>query len=107
MGNHNVLCGLDSFNDFFNSSNDSGASNETKFLSKYVVGKKLGEGGYASVYLCIRQSDGRQFAVKTGRRADMKKEDVNNFIVEFRMMSSLDHPNIIKVIELFDEKEYI
>lgn len=76
------------------------------FLSHYTLGKKLGEGGYAVVKLCQRHRDNQVFAVKIGKRESMNSDDVDNLKKEYQLVSILDHPNIMRVFELYEEKKH-
>lgn len=60
-------------------------------------GDLIGEGGFGSVYRCTRVVDGREFAQKT-LSADADSEAVARFEREVRILSKLDHPNIVRVI---------
>lgn len=103
MGN-NVLCGVNEFTGAFFGL-DEGASSD--FFVKYEIGPKLGEGGYAVVYQCTRNSDEKSFAVKAGKRAFMKDKDVNSLKYEFSMLKTLCHPNIISAVDLFEERHHL
>ena len=48
-----------------------------------------------------------RYAAKCMTKEDMSKEDMASLIEEMTILKSLDHPNIMKVEELFDEKTHI
>jgi serine/threonine protein kinase len=64
-------------------------------MSNYTNKAKIGSGGSAEVWEC--ELDGQCYAKKTlSDPAD--PEAMERFAREVRMLSSLDHPNIIRVI---------
>ena len=67
-----------------------------------VVGKPLGRGGMATVYR-VQDSQGRQFAVKEFLPTLAADRDLaRRFRLEFEILSELNHPNLVKVLELFE-----
>lgn len=59
--------------------------------------RKLGSGGFGEVWLCTRREDGEVFAKK--RLLDSVDVDgIARFQREVRLLSRLDHPNIVKVV---------
>jgi serine/threonine protein kinase len=73
-------------------------------IGNYKIIKLIGEGGMASVYEAEHQLLGSRVAIKVlnpmmSSNAQIKERFKN----EAKIMASLDHPNILKVID-FDEK---
>ena len=73
-------------------------------IGKYKITKLIGEGGMASVYEAEHEMLGTKVAVKVlnpilSANAEIK----TRFRNEAKLMASLDHPNITKVID-FDEQ---
>ena len=67
-----------------------------------VVGKPLGRGGMATVYR-VQDDRGRQFAVKEFLPTLAADRDLaRRFRQEFAILSQLSHPNLVKVLELFE-----
>ena len=64
---------------------------------------KLGEGGFSDVYRVKSKRDGSEYAVKIMEKAGMHKDDVESVYEEVRIMKLLQHPNIVKFIDFFDE----
>jgi eukaryotic-like serine/threonine-protein kinase len=69
-----------------------------KQLGNYKVIRLLGQGGFADVYL------GEHIYLKTLAaikivQTRLTNEDVDTFLTEARMISSLVHPNIVRVLE--------
>jgi calcium-dependent protein kinase len=67
--------------------------------------KKLGEGSYGSVSKCVNKSTKATRAVKSISKAQMKNLD--RFKQEIAIMKILDHPNIIKLYESFEDNRNI
>ena len=57
---------------------------------------KIGDGGFGVVYSCSQDGDSTLYALKE-LQAGSPPEAVDRFITEVRILSSLDHPNIVKV----------
>ena len=66
-------------------------------MSKYLDRKEIGKRGFGTVWVCKRDSDGKQYAKKK-LTADAGESEIKRFRREVRIQSKLDHPNIIKVI---------
>jgi len=67
--------------------------------------KKLGEGSYGAVSKCTNKSTGVTRAVKSISKAQMKNLD--RFKQEIQIMKIMDHPNIIKLYESFEDHRNI
>lgn len=66
-------------------------------MAKFVNKTKIGEGGFGEVWTCERDSDGRTFAKKMAL-PNLAPDSLARFAREVRILGSLDHPNIVKVI---------
>ena len=71
-----------------------------ELLSKYEPLEFLGEGGFAKVFKVKRKSDGRIIALKVSRLDEKAKKF---FLKEVKAWRLLDHPNIVKLYNAFDE----
>ncbi|CAD8063279.1 unnamed protein product [Paramecium primaurelia] len=71
----------------------------------YKLDKILGEGSYAIVRKAIRKSDNIEVAVKIIDKASLESDDHLAIQSEVEIMSQIDHPNIVKVLEVFDDKQ--
>ncbi|MBN1629257.1 MAG: serine/threonine protein kinase, partial [Thermoleophilia bacterium] len=70
------------------------------FDDRYEVGRKLGSGGMADVYLANDRLLGRQVALKvlSGRYAN-DEQFVERFRREASSAASLNHPNIVQIYD--------
>ena len=75
------------------------------FFQQYNLLRRLGEGHYATVHLCAEKATGSNFAVKVfSKRAGVdessKKEGLQQ---EIAMLRSVSHPNMLCLIDSFEE----
>lgn len=73
---------------------------------RYIIEKPLGQGGMAQVYLAMDQKEKAYVAVKV-MNDDLAEdpEFIKRFDTEARAASSLDHPNIVKIIDYGQDGE--
>lgn len=76
---------------------------------RYQIGARLGNGAMGVVYLGYDQKTGERVAIKTIREEiiDDDNEIPRRFVREGRVLSHLDHPHIVKVIDVNDDAFYI
>ena len=67
----------------------------------YEVLKKIGEGASAKVYKVKEKSSGEIKAMKQVEKS--KLPDVKYFKTEIKILSLLDHPNIVRLFEVFED----
>jgi len=67
--------------------------------------KKLGQGSYGSVSKAVNKSTRAQRAVKSISKAHVK--NIDRFKQEIAIMKIMDHPNIIKLYESFEDHRNI
>ncbi len=79
---------------------------------RYIIKGMLGEGGMANVYLAEHKRLGTSWAIKemkvnfTGDPHSQKQfaRAIEQFNIEAKILACLDHPNLPKVIDFFDDK---
>jgi len=75
---------------------------DSPLVKKYDVEKaSLGSGNFAVVKKCKKKETGDYFAVKIIDKA--KVEDMGDIEREVEIMGKIDHPNVIQLVEVFDE----
>ncbi len=68
--------------------------------NRFRIDAMLGQGGMGTVYRGTQKSIGRTFAIKTLRAELTQSEDaVRRFYREARLVSQLNHPNIVTVFD--------
>ena len=78
--------------------------NESKFQEVYKIGAVLGTGTYGEVRLCYHRDSGESRAVKIFKKQLYQSELKRcNLISEITILKSLDHPNIIRIYEFFED----
>jgi serine/threonine protein kinase/Tfp pilus assembly protein PilF len=70
-----------------------------KQLGQYRILRRLGAGGFAVVYLGEHIHLQRQVAIKVLHQVHLSSEDEERFRKEARTIASLEHKNIIRVID--------
>jgi serine/threonine protein kinase len=73
---------------------------------RYELGRLLGEGGFAKVYHAVSTIDGKVAAVKKMKKDGMSSDEISALHVEVDVMKRLNHKNIVKMFDYFDELEY-
>lgn len=75
------------------------------FAQVYNVEKKiLGSGATGDVKVCTKKSTGQKYALKYINMNRLKKAEIAAFLQEVELLAVLDHPNIIKLYETFQDK---
>ncbi|XP_045025839.1 serine/threonine-protein kinase par-1 isoform X3 [Daphnia magna] len=77
-----------------------------KLRQRFDLVRKLGQGTYGKVQLGINKETGQEVAIKTIKKAKIETEaDLIRIRREIQIMSSVRHPNIIHIYEVFENKE--
>lgn len=77
----------------------------SKFAESYKLIKELGEGAYSVVYEGKHRETKERVAVKVIKKKGLPPAEYENLTHEVGIMRTLDHPNIVKLIDYFDEKK--
>lgn len=73
----------------------------------YEIYEKIGDGGFSKVYLAKQKATGIQRIIKVVKKemeGSFTKDEILN---EINLLKTLDHPNIMKVIEYFASKSHL
>eukprot|EP00005_Dracoamoeba_jomungandri_P002268 CAMPEP_0174260950 /NCGR_PEP_ID=MMETSP0439-20130205/11094_1 /TAXON_ID=0 /ORGANISM="Stereomyxa ramosa, Strain Chinc5" /LENGTH=329 /DNA_ID=CAMNT_0015345343 /DNA_START=96 /DNA_END=1085 /DNA_ORIENTATION=+ len=71
----------------------------------YDIGEEIGKGGFSVVYRAERRKDGKEFAIKCVNKKMVEGDDIKLLRREIQIMEKLDHPNIIKLYEVYEDHE--
>jgi len=80
----------------------------TTQLGKYTLHEELGKGGFATVYRATHKSLGTEAAVKVlspSLAADEKARQ--RFIQEAQTASALEHPHIVRILDLDEDADQV
>lgn len=76
-------------------------------LSDYEVGKKLGKGGYSTVFLARHKKTDVLYALKCINRFRKKSDKTSQIRKEIAVLLKLKHNNVIKLYDWFEDKNKI
>jgi len=77
----------------------------TLFCGRYLVVRRLGAGGSATVFLAEDQRLRRQVAVKRLHGVEVTETTAERLRREARIMASLHHPNLVTVLDMLTEDD--
>jgi NIMA (never in mitosis gene a)-related kinase len=70
-------------------------------MDDFIFGELLGKGSFGSVNIVTRKQDNKQYAMKSVNINNLKEKEKLCSLNEIRILSSLNHPNIIGYHEAF------
>mmetsp|Transcript_16178 Transcript_16178/g.24382 ORF Transcript_16178/g.24382 Transcript_16178/m.24382 type:complete len:353 (+) Transcript_16178:89-1147(+) len=93
-------------NDNNSSPSDINTSEKRELKKLYKMGDVLGEGAFSVVKKATHRKTGNEVAVKCIDRNGLPDEDEAALRQEVDILRSLDHPNIVKLFDFFEEDRY-
>jgi serine/threonine protein kinase len=80
-----------------------------KLTDDYIIGKVIGQGAYGKVKLVTHRKSGFLRATKHIRKKSVQKDgEEQKLFEEVNILMRLDHPNIVRLFHLYeDRKNYI
>ena len=78
-------------------------------LKFYKYGRLIGQGAFGKVNLGLNILTGRVVAIKSFNKLNINSnsENMKKIKYETNLMKKLNHPNVTKILELFEDKDYI
>ena len=73
----------------------------------YTIGEKLGEGSFSVVYGGICRKNNEEVAFKVIKKSTLGSEEACSLENEITILSQIDHPNIVKCREVFEDTDNI
>mmetsp|Transcript_37992 Transcript_37992/g.69756 ORF Transcript_37992/g.69756 Transcript_37992/m.69756 type:complete len:257 (+) Transcript_37992:341-1111(+) len=65
----------------------------------------IGTGNYGCVRECLRRSTGQKYAVKTIEKS--KVDSLDHIRQEIQLLRSIDHPGIMKMVDCYEDDDYV
>ena len=96
----NIISNLETIQTVENTTEDNINSNK---LSKYVLGKVIGKGAYATVKHCYNKENKKNYAIKIYSNILMSKK--NYVYKEIQVLKELNHKNLIQLFDYFEEQK--
>ena len=78
-------------------------------LNFYLYGRLIGQGAFGKVNIGLNVLTGRVVAIKSFNKIDLNKngDNMRKILYETNLMKKLNHPNITKILEMFEDDDYI
>lgn len=74
----------------------------------HIKEKPLGKGSFGKVYLAYdRQDTSFKVAIKVLNKAKMSSADLRSIMDEVKVLNKVDHPNITKYFETYEDKPFL
>ena len=83
------------------------AINYKSLLDQYEIQNKLGKGKFGLVKLAKHKETGRLVAIKIMAKKNMNSQDLQLAKTEIDILKVAQHPNIIKLYDIYDTSDYI
>ncbi|KAL3137850.1 hypothetical protein ABBQ38_005103 [Trebouxia sp. C0009 RCD-2024] len=81
-----------------------GAKKGGTFYIQYETMEELGEGAFGKALKCRRRRDNQIFVVKIMHESKMSAKAIEEAKNEVKVLNSLNHPNIVKYYECYQER---
>ena len=76
-------------------------------LGSYTIEKLLGEGSFGKVHLTKKEGDSKKYATKELEREEIDSSEAKKYLInEIRILQSLNHPNIVKFVDIKKTKKH-
>jgi len=80
--------------------------NQAPIESVYNLGKVLGQGAFSVVKEASHKITKEKYAIKVIKKTTVAGEDIKLLRREIANLKTLDHPNILKLYEVYEDKEF-
>jgi len=71
----------------------------------YQLGKEIGRGGFSVVVEAQNKKTGQKVAIKRIKKDQVEGDDIKLLLREVHIMRGLNHPNILKLYEVYENDE--
>ena len=81
--------------------------NAKDIIGDYLIKQKIGEGTFSKVKLGINMFTGQKVAIKILDKMKLiQEEGMERVVRELKILSELNHPNIIKIYKIIEDEKY-
>ncbi|KAJ6873128.1 serine/threonine-protein kinase ATG1a isoform X3 [Populus alba x Populus x berolinensis] len=80
---------------------------QTRLVGDYILGSRIGWGSFAVVWRSIHRFSGLQVAVKEIDKKLLSPKVSENLLKEISILSTINHPNIIRFLESIETEDRI
>ena len=80
----------------------SGFYSKDECSQYYKMGKTLGTGSFATVKRAVHKTENTTWAIKCIDKSSLSADDELALQIEVEVLEMVDHPNIVKLKEIFD-----
>ena len=70
----------------------------------YTIGDKIEDDKFASIFRCKNKETGLRFVAKFYNTSKIEEKVLKSFMKEAKMLQEADHPNIIKVVDIYRDE---
>ena len=84
-----------------------GKSHYRNIKETYKIESTIGKGNFATVKKVKLRATGERFAVKILSKKNMTEEDLLAMETEIEILKQVDHPNIVKLNDVFEDERHI
>ncbi|KAM1779695.1 hypothetical protein ACFX12_041048 [Malus domestica] len=81
--------------------------NQSRLIGDYILGPKVGSGSFAVVWRSRHRQLGIEVAVKEIDKTQLSPKVSDNLLKEISILSTINHPNIIRLFEAIQSKDRI
>lgn len=85
---------------------ESGESGFRNIKETYKIESTIGKGSFATVKKAKLRATGERFAVKVLSKKKMSEEDKVAMLTEIEILKQVDHPNIVKLVDVFEDERH-
>ena len=77
------------------------------FKQAYELNEVIGEGAFAKVKVATRIETGKKYAVKTVDKLQLMEQERVRLKYEIAILKTLNHPNIVRLFEVYESRSRI
>lgn len=80
---------------------------KSRIVDDYSISKRLGKGAYSEVFLAKQKQTGLTRCIKVTRKRNLTVTSEDAIFDEVKILKELDHPNIMKIYEYYQDSQNI